>query len=90
MDFLVPSGSKTLIGVVGITDNSPNTQAKFTFSVLATDGTALARKTLSYGQHWALQVSVAGEIRIRLQVQNGDGFLKDWVYPAWANMNFTF
>src|SRR2546423_1391787 len=32
MDFLVPSGSKTLVGIVGITDNSPNTQAKFTFS----------------------------------------------------------
>jgi hypothetical protein len=90
MDFLVPAGSKALVGVVGITDNSPYTRGKFTFSVLAVDGTALARNTLGYGQQWALHVSVVGEVRIRLQILNSGGFLKDWVYPAWADMKFAY
>jgi hypothetical protein len=90
MDFLVPSGSTLLTGVVGIGDHSPETNGKAMFTVLdASRKPLVASKTLSYGQSWSLAVPVKGVARIRLQVQYINRAGGDFITACWANMQFT-
>jgi hypothetical protein len=93
LEYLVPDGSTELNGLVGITDDSPNTEAVVLFEVLSVDnGQVLWEGEAGFGAPVELRVALTDDTsRVRLQASVADFPSTDRgpaAYASFAGMVF--
>ena len=93
LEYLVPDGSTELSGLVGITDTSPNTDARVLFEVLSVDnpGEVLFEGEAGFAAPVELHAPVTDTSRVRLQVSVADFPTTDRgpaAYASFAEMEF--
>ena len=70
IDYLVPTGARTLHGSIGITDDSENTGATVKFTITDVSLHPLTRsQTLSFGRASKISAPLTGVVRFRLQIE---------------------